>query len=244
MNSRRSRGHLSGAFVHAQRLWALLVLLLAGLGLAGCESGSSGSLRAESLGRNPVTLTGKFVAIYYEHDLKDRTWFMLSDQPLSTLMTGKLTDGQVIHIELLWTPKPGATPMDSQATNVSIRHIIASGGELAVYSGAGFATVNGDLGEEAIRVTLHDATLVLQESTKGFVDLLSPGRLTGSFTGSPDRKKARQMHIAASQLVTNALGRTVFVKNQAGEVAGELADVGGDAADQLLMPVILTRSKP
>ncbi len=53
--------------------------------------------------------------------------------------------------------------------------------------------------------------MTLLDSTDGFVDLLSPARLTGKITAGLDERCCRQMAYAVNQLVTNALGYTRLV---------------------------------
>lgn len=187
-------------------------LLLAPWGVTGCVSPEpSGSLRAESLGRDPVILDGQYqIAFYAVHDSTE-TSFFLANMPLEELLSGRITQGIVVHIDLLWNPKAGATPMDSSATNASVRYIVIADGELGVYGGAGFASVRGRTGAEALTLLLRDASLTLLESTDGFVDLLSPARLTGELTASLDERRAQQIRFAISQLVTDALGYTRLV---------------------------------
>ena len=72
-------------------------------------------------------------------------------------------------------------------------------------------TVSAGPGEVVFLVGAREASLALQESTPGFVDLLSPSKLTGTFSAQRDDKRARQLYFAVSQLVTNALGRTRYV---------------------------------
>jgi hypothetical protein len=105
--------------------------------------------------------------------------------------------------------------MNPAATNVSVRHIVISNGQVGIYGGAGFAYPSDDPSRhDKVTFTLRDASMQLQECTSAFVDLLSPAQLTGTFTARRDDKIARQLYFGASQLVTNALGRTRYVRHQ------------------------------
>ena len=195
---------------------ALFPALLA-LALGGCNiSHSAGNLRSQSLRTNSVILPGDYrVAVFSTNNIAG-TSILLSDVPIEQVVSGEVINAQILHIELLWLPKAGATPMDPSATNASIRHIVISNGQVGIYAGAGFARPDKDpTGNDTITITLRDASLALQESTSGFVDLLTPTRLTGTFTAKRDDKRARQLYFAVSQLVTNAFGRTRFVLNDA-----------------------------
>ncbi|MFZ9914966.1 MAG: hypothetical protein ACO3IB_06455, partial [Phycisphaerales bacterium] len=39
-------------------------------------------------------------------------------------------DAVFVHVQLVWLPKPGMTPLDATAVNAAVRVIVASGGEL------------------------------------------------------------------------------------------------------------------
>ena len=72
--------------------------------------------------------------------------------------------------------------------------------------GAGFAVPEGDANGRSLTVHLRDGSLDLLQSTDGFVDLLSPATLTGSFTATHNDRRARQLSAAVRRLVNDALG--------------------------------------
>ncbi len=188
---------------------ALLVLLPPA---AGCASGrQSGNLRAESLGGDPVFLDRDFTTSVYAKLNSTETSFFLTDVPIVDLLAGNISTGMVVHLDLLWVPSAGATPMDSSATNVSIRYVVFAEGEVGIYGGAGFAMPHGTVGEGTVSLSLRDASLTLLDSTDGFVDLLSPARLTGKLTANLDWNQSQRMAWAVNQIVTNALGYTRLV---------------------------------
>jgi len=202
----------------SRRILILSLLVMASFCLEGCAGRSvAGSLRAQSLGSKPVVLPGDYVAAFYWHDPNQGTSFMLSDVPIDDVLSGKVHQGQILHIELLWLPKPGETPMDSSAADASIRYVVIANGEVGVYGGAGFLMPGGSLDGKTVSLALRDSSLQLVQSTPGFVDLLSPGQLIGNFTATKDEAKTRQLNYAVSQLVTNALGHTQYVN---GDVNG------------------------
>jgi hypothetical protein len=163
-----------------------------------------------------VVLAASYATVVYAHDPEEDTTFMLTDIPIEDLLAGRAVDGQVLHINLLWEPKAGTTPMDTDATNASVRHIVISSGEVGVYGGAGFVIPHGSPGRDTLTVALRDATVWLMDSTGGFLDPLSPARMTGTFTALHDPEGARRINRAISQIVTNALGRTRFVEGGSG----------------------------
>lgn len=189
----------------------------AGLGVlmaaAGCTGGPMrGSFRAMSLGGETVYLDGDCGYAYYGDPSAPETSYVLASVPLEQMSRGALTDGLIIHIDLLWQPAAGKTPMEMSATNVSIRYIVFAGGEVGVYGGAGFALPASSPGGRPSTITLWDASMELLDSTDGFVDLLSPARLTGRFTAHHDVESARRIRREASNLVSQALGRQLIVQ--------------------------------
>ena len=189
-----------------------MLLALAITLLAGCSRwAGSGRIAARSLRAEPVLVDGRVMTAIYT-DLKPETSFFISDVSLDELLRGEIRRGLVAHVDLLWIPKAGATPTDSTATNVSIHLIVVADGELGVYGGAGFASPRNEVGDRRFEIVLEDASLTLLDATPGFVDWLSPARLTGRFRATLDRQHAQQVQRAISQFVTNALGRSRYVE--------------------------------
>ena len=153
-----------------------------------------------------MALEGEYITAFYADGDSVETSFILSDVGLDQLLSGKFNRGHVVRVDLLWMPKPGATPMDSSATNASIRYVIVADGELGIYAGAGFALPKGDASGRSIAVRLRDASMELVDSTDGFVDLLSPASLTGTFTATHNDPRTRQLFAALRRLENNALG--------------------------------------
>jgi len=193
--------------------FSVIGALLGGV-VAGCTGAGTGAgkLRAESLSDDPVVLGTTYVAVVYEQQPDTEASFFLSDVPVEDLLEGTVRQGQIMHVDLLWRPKAGSTPMDASATNAAVHHVIIADGEVGVYGGAGFAMPSGTPGNGRMHVSLRDATVRLLESTEGFNDPLSPAKITGDFTAEHDPALARKIHRAISQLVTNALGRSRLVQ--------------------------------
>ncbi len=185
---------------------------MAGAFLAGCGVGAAGGwLQMRSLGQDPVVLSAKYVTAFYSDSGSAQISFLLADVGLQELLSGSVRRATVIHLDLLWVPAAGSTPMDASATNATIRYVVIADGEVGVYGGAGFALPRGTQGDHVLGLLLEDASLTLLESTEGFVDLLSPARLTGRATAVLDNQRMQQMHDGISRLVSDALGRRRFV---------------------------------
>lgn len=196
----------------ARRRAAIALGLTLWVILAGCQTDRTvGQLRAVSLREPPTRLDVRFGEAVYRLQPEGETSFMLSSASFESLRDENVDNAQIMHISLLWQPKAGATPMDPTATNAAVRWVIVARGEVGIYAGAGFATISGSPGDDAISVTLRDTTVRQLDATAGFNDLLTPARLTGSFTATRNEAQARRLRLAASQFVTNVFGETKYV---------------------------------
>lgn len=175
----------------------------------GCESVKSvGTMRAQSLSTEPVAIDAKYTTAFYAHGGSVESSFIMSDVPLEKLLKSKVKNGNILHVQMLWIPKPGTTPMDSSATNVSIRYIIISDGEMGLYTGAGFALPQDKMGSDEVTIDLRNAHLTLTSSTDGFVDLLSPASLTGDFTATLNDQRTKQIRSALRRIINSALPKS------------------------------------
>ena len=110
--------------------------------------------------------------------------FWMTDMDLDELAAGTVQNGQLLHVELLFSPRPGYTPLDPTSTNLSIRYIVVSRGEVGVYEGGGFGYPIGSIDDPSMRVGIERASLTLGPHTSGFLDLLTPATLAGAATAS------------------------------------------------------------
>ncbi|MHC4992375.1 MAG: hypothetical protein ACYTGC_15490 [Planctomycetota bacterium] len=195
----------------------LALLILATLVAAGCETGpmmlgGRTDVRLRSQADEPLILTGRFNTSVYSMDEERGISFIVTDLSPEELVSGSFTEGQVMHVEMLWVPKPGATPIDKTATNASIRHIVFSGDDIGIYGGAGFLMPKGRLGARKVALSIEDATISLLESTEGFVDLLSPASISGNVIAELEPEETRRLYFNLCQRVTDRLGRSRFVR--------------------------------
>jgi hypothetical protein len=199
----------------------LLVLALVLLG--GCAGGAAHAhLSTRSLGAAPVVLDSSYSTAVYGEPAGGVASIILTDVPLESLLAGTVREGQIVHIELLWLPLAGRTPMDSTATNASIHLVVISEGEVGVYGGAGFAMPHDAPGDPVLDLDLYDATLGLLDGTDGFVDPLTPAQMTGNVVAVHDPAATRRLYVAASQFVTNVCGSVRFVDDAARQGAARL----------------------
>ncbi|MDG2292679.1 MAG: hypothetical protein P8L37_08455 [Phycisphaerales bacterium] len=202
--------------VHVRLTYLLLVGLLSGCSYMNSTyqwmGGFSTDMRVESISIDPVYITTTYTtAICSEgQNVEGEIW--LTDIPVADLAAGTVQNGQIIHIELLWSPRPGYTPIDYEAANISVRYIVISSDQFGIYEGGGFGYPLGEPEDGSMVLKIDSAALQLAESTTDFVDLLSPAVLSGTFNGTCDAKLATLIRDATSQIVTNAFDRTMYVK--------------------------------
>ena len=178
---------------------------------AGCSFTPGGSVETVGSGDTAVRLVSEFANGTYSIE-SAQTTVVFSDIPYEELAKGTATDGRFLHIEILWRPRPGRTPIESSSTNLSIRFVVVSHGEVGVYVGGGFAWITGGKpADTELELDITGASVSLVDKTPGFVDLLSPATLVGELGAQKNAENARATRRAASQFVTNKLGHVRWV---------------------------------
>ena len=200
------------SFTSIRLFGALLTLACLYVLGGGCSVSTipRANLTATSLAEDPSALRIKLDHGCYAEQTAE-TSFFLSDHTLEELTRGELQNAIILHAQLLWKPKPGSTPVDPTATNVVLRLVLLTEGELGIYGGAGFGWPRGETGKSAMSLELVGSTLTLLHSTEGFQDLLSPFVMLG-FARAPYKPvETLRFRQSASQLVTDLLGETQWV---------------------------------
>ena len=199
-----------------------LACSLAVLALAGCAIEPGGMVEAVGSGDTAARLPSAFTTGTFSTE-PAATTVVFSDIPYEELATGTAKDGRFLHIEVLWRPRAGKTPIETSSTNLSIRFVVVSNGEVGVYVGGGFAWIKGGRdGEDAISLDIIGSSISLIDKTPGFVDLLSPASLLGELGALRNSENARATRRAASQFVTNRLGRVRWVGTPDGGIDARL----------------------
>ena len=186
------------------------------LGLNGCGTlFTAGAPRLESLDERRVRLALEVAEGAYAVHPSEAS-LLFASAPFAEF--GGLGDGEarpgdgfVLHAQLLWVPKPGTTPIDPTATNVTLRWVVFSAGEVGVYGGAGFCWPDGEVGKDPLVLDIEASTLSLIASTPGFVDRASPASISGRFRAPYRPAAALEMRQRVSRLVTEAVGRAYWV---------------------------------
>ena len=169
--------------------------------LTACSSGgffsSTSALEVHSMGLDRAVLRADCSTIVCTQGFANEGDIWMTDIPMDDLVSGDFDTGQIIHLQLLWTPVAGKTPLESTSTNLAIKQYIISNGAVGVYGGGGFCWPTG-APEKGISLYIEEANLSLQNSNGNFNDLLSPASITGRVQSTPNNTIARQIANAAS----------------------------------------------
>lgn len=147
-------------------------------------------------------MSGAFPRGYYSVD---------GDQGLTLVLLEGTEENpsRAVTMRMQWRPRAGKTPIDRNATNATIHYAIftgSPGGEVGVYSGAGFVFPRGTAGDETLRLSLWDSSLRLLDRTNGFQDLLGQAILTGDLQVEHNPAQTRLIIAQLDRLLTDKLG--------------------------------------
>jgi len=165
----------------------------------GTISNHSSSLEVYSMGLDRVVLQPNCTTIVCTNGFANEGEIWMTDIPLDQLSEGTFSDGQILHLQVLWTPVAGKTPLTATSTNLSIEHVIIAEGTVGIYGGGGFCWLSGNP-EKGMHVYVEDATIAIQEQSSGFLDLLTPATMNGRVRSVPDSTTARQIATAVELL--------------------------------------------
>lgn len=177
----------------------LIVLSIQACTSVGTISTHSSSLEVYSMGLDRVVLQPNCTTIVCTNGFANEGEIWMTDIPLEQLEEGNFTNGQILHLQVLWTPVAGKTPLTSTSTNLSIEHIIVAEGRVGVYGGGGYCWMSGDP-ENGMQLSVEDATIAIQEQSNGFIDLLTPATMSGRVRSVSNPTIARQIASAAELL--------------------------------------------
>ena len=178
------------------------LLLLFIVFLTSCSAGSgfsthASSLEVHSMGLDRVVLRADCTTIVCTEGFANEGDIWMTDIPLDQLTSGEYSNGQIIHLQLLWTPVAGKTPLVSTSTNLAIKYFIISEGKVGIYSGGGFAWLSGTP-EKGMLLNIEGATVAIETPTvAGFADRLTPATVVGKVRSVPNQTIARQIATAA-----------------------------------------------
>lgn len=192
----------------ALALGALLLLMLAPLG--ACTTlglGGAGSVELRSF-ETSASVAPRWTTAVYSTDDPNTANIYLSDLPLDALVGREphtLDDarGNILHIRMFIRPRAGRTPIDYNASNVAIRHIVIAPGTMGVYGGGGFLLPSGRPGNRNFGGSIRGATLRLTDAAPAFADRLGATELSGRVNATLDNDRAE----AIATTITGLLAR-------------------------------------
>lgn len=179
-----------------------MVITLGLLSQLGCQQ--SGELSVFSTLNPETILTGQFDTALYSYTDKNT---------LDVILVEGSTDAptQAVHIQMVWVPRPGRTPIDHRATNATIRYVIFSGEQTGVYAGAGYLFPTLKPGGDIFKANMKNSALRLKDATDGFDDRLGLATAEGAFTAHRDDAGALQLLRAIQLKLTDDLGYPRFI---------------------------------
>jgi hypothetical protein len=176
----------------------LAATLLAGCSLVGLRSPSG---KAKVVGvETGARLSPSFPTRAYTNSDADTADIYLTDlsaEDLTALLENPGdpdVSGQLVHVHMFVRPKPGRTPIEPTAISATVRHVIVAGGQVGLYTGAGFMFPSGTPGDKVFGGSITRADLRLQRATPGFTDRLGPAEMTISFAAKRDEELSDELH--------------------------------------------------
>ena len=169
--------------------WLACVAMSGLLGAGGCAGlglgGEGGKLAVSSQSSPGTVLSSAFDSGVYSFDDENNLVVLLFDGPPDN-------PRQAVTLRMFWRPRPASTPIDRDATNVTIQYVVFSGDardtqtQVGVYSGSGYLFPKTKPGADPLAASVWDASLRLSDRSEDFVDLLGKAQLKGGFTATRD----------------------------------------------------------
>lgn len=192
----------SGGAKAAMRALATLALLLGMLGSVGC--GQSGALTVRSELDPENKLEGDFTTAIYGFQDQHTLNILLVEGNIKQVQ-------QAVHIRMFWRPVAGATPVDRNSINTTVRYLIFTGPDVGVYDGAGFMLPSTKPGAQTMKATIQEAALRLQDSSVNFKDRLGLAKMAGNITVRRDEAMTQKVLEDLQKKVAERLGYRRFV---------------------------------
>ncbi|MGP1273349.1 MAG: hypothetical protein ACTS22_08435 [Phycisphaerales bacterium] len=108
--------------------------------------------------------------------------------------------GQITHIHMFIRPRPGRTPIDPNASNATIRHLIlAPEGATGIYAGGGFLLPSSSAASGTFKGSIKSGTLALDAASLNFTDALGAARFRASLKVRRDDELARTIALRLAE---------------------------------------------
>jgi hypothetical protein len=196
-------------------LLVALLLTFTGCGAPKSPSGKKlGALTIRSLEKDGLTLTGKFKTGYFAFHDANRVTVVLLDG-------NEDAPDQALIIRMLWLPRGSKTPVNRNATNATIKHIVFAGENrsiVGVYGGGGYfyPKQNPKATRKHLDAAIWDGSMALQHASKGFADRLGRVQIDGKLKNIiHDDAKVEALLDALDSEVSQKVGYKVLVQRDA-----------------------------
>ncbi|TVQ64208.1 MAG: hypothetical protein EA379_02400 [Phycisphaerales bacterium] len=202
---------------HRSAAGALAALCLAAVvSLSGCAAigfGGAGSVELRAFETGAVLSPGWRTAVFTSDDPNSANIY-LSDLSLDAITTTApesldAVAGNILHVRMFIRPRAGQTPIDFDASNITIRHIVLAPGAMGVYGGGGFLLPSGSPEGRSFGGRIRRATLRLTEASIAFSDRLGPVELSGRINATRDDDAAQAVARTISGLLARREARPV-----------------------------------
>ena len=109
---------------------------------------------------------------------------------------------ELVHLHAFWKPIPGTSFAERSMINTRVKYLILTGDTAILYEGAGFATFRLNRRTQRLTGRLEAAQLVPTRRRGPARDLFGAAQLKGTFSASPDDRRALQRINDMARLVT------------------------------------------
>ena len=184
-------------------LWALLAVVAV---LPGCAPYTRVSLSATDSQARLAPAYTSAAYTFTDENTVDIYVSDLSPDELSQAWATPTTDqpgrpvGQITHIHMFLRPQAGRTPIDPNASNATIRHLIlAPEGATGLYAGGGFLLPGSTAASGTFKGSIKSGTLALDAASPNFTDALGAARFRASFKVRRDDELARTIALRLAE---------------------------------------------
>lgn len=188
-------------------LGCLVLIALAGTWLPGCSTVAR-PYRLASITTSDE-LRPSLVSCFYSVSDANTFDLYLTDLPPAALRPGASlagVSGHLVRIHVFVVPRAGRTPIDTDAFNAAVTHVIVSSGQIGVYAGGGFVIPENSIGASELRARLAGGTVRFEAGTSGFTDRLGASTVSGMLRTTRNPSMAETAKARLDELARQARG--------------------------------------
>ena len=185
------------------------------LGLTGGCSSQTGQLAVRSVDHPELAFSDQFTTAFYETTNKhDLHVILVEGDPDSPT--------RALHMRMVWQPVAGQTPLDSRATNVTLRFAVFDETGVGIYAGAGFLYLRNKPGSSTLLAELRDASMRLQDKSEGYEDKLDLAVASGLFSAERNPLRVQRVMKRVQAALADQLGHPRFVQRDVEKIFEDL----------------------